>query len=216
VTGDGRPPGTEPGTPAGGPVGRRADGPVAGLAWLDAVRGIAQQGLRYATDPHDRQRYQRLLDLATGAYGRLSGLDQAEVTGRFTAELGYATAKVGVDAAILDGQQRVLLLRRADSGRWALPGGWVDPGETAEQALAREVQEETGLVVTVGALVTVNSQLPQPDSSPHASVHLLYRCTATGGTLRTTPEATELGYHDPRTILHWHGDHGRWAHQATR
>jgi ADP-ribose pyrophosphatase YjhB (NUDIX family) len=184
------------------------------LAWLDEVRGIAQQGLHYARGHHDRQRYKRLLELASSAYAHLTGLDPAEIGDRFARELGYPTAKVGVDAAIFDDQQRVLLIRRADSGRWALPGGWVDPGETAEQALDREVREETALAVEVGELIAVNSQLPGLDGAPHTSIHLLYHCTVTHGTPRPTEEATQLAYHHPDHIQGWHGDHRGWVLQA--
>ena len=50
----------------------------------------------------------------------------------------------------------LLLIRRGHApsrGRWSLPGGRVEPGETAQQALIREVAEETGLIVEVGELV---------------------------------------------------------------
>jgi 8-oxo-dGTP diphosphatase len=56
--------------------------------------------------------------------------------------------------AIRDGA--LLLIRRGHApsrGRWSLPGGRVEPGETAREALVREMAEETGLVVEVGALV---------------------------------------------------------------
>jgi mutator protein MutT len=49
---------------------------------------------------------------------------------------------------------RVLLLRN-DRGEWELPGGRLDDGETPEDALIREIQEETGLSVSVTSLVDV-------------------------------------------------------------
>ena len=52
----------------------------------------------------------------------------------------------GVAAVIFAGD-RVLLQRRDDTGRWGLPGGAVEPGESVRQALVREVREETGLEV---------------------------------------------------------------------
>jgi mutator protein MutT len=64
---------------------------------------------------------------------------------------------VGVGAVILDGS-RVVLVKRAHEplqGEWSLPGGAVELGETLEDALAREVVEETGLDVDVGPIVEV-------------------------------------------------------------
>lgn len=61
---------------------------------------------------------------------------------------------LAASAVVLDDEGRVLLVRRAhDPGRglWSVPGGRVEPGETLEEACAREVLEETGYVVEVGA-----------------------------------------------------------------
>lgn len=57
-------------------------------------------------------------------------------------------------AVVRDDAGRILVVRRRNppaAGRWSLPGGRIEPGETARQAAAREVREETGLVVEVGA-----------------------------------------------------------------
>jgi len=64
---------------------------------------------------------------------------------------------VGVGAIVLDGG-RVLLIKRGNpplKGQWSLPGGGVEVGETLEQAVAREVLEETGLTIEVGPIVEV-------------------------------------------------------------
>ena len=58
---------------------------------------------------------------------------------------------------VRDREGRCLLLRRAMSshgnpGKWDFPGGKIDPGETFDQGLLREIREETGLVVTLGAV----------------------------------------------------------------
>jgi 8-oxo-dGTP pyrophosphatase MutT (NUDIX family) len=58
-------------------------------------------------------------------------------------------AQSGAYGLILDGEDRVLLVR-VGNGRFYLPGGRIEPGETPEQALAREVEEECGLSVRVG------------------------------------------------------------------
>ena len=64
---------------------------------------------------------------------------------------------LAVGAIVLDGD-RVLLIERGRPpavGRWTVPGGRVEPGEPLAAAVVREVREETGLVVTCGALVEV-------------------------------------------------------------
>jgi ADP-ribose pyrophosphatase YjhB (NUDIX family) len=61
-----------------------------------------------------------------------------------------------VGAVVHDGAGRLLLVQRGRDphrGRWSLPGGRVEPGETPEQAVEREVREETGLSVRAGAPV---------------------------------------------------------------
>ncbi|UOY01272.1 NUDIX hydrolase [Blastococcus sp. PRF04-17] len=61
-----------------------------------------------------------------------------------------------VGAVVHDAAGRLLLVQRGHpphAGRWSLPGGRIEPGETAETAVEREVREETGLVVRAGAVV---------------------------------------------------------------
>ena len=67
------------------------------------------------------------------------------------------TFMVGCAAVIFDSRARemILLTRRSDNGKWCLPGGRMEPGESASEACAREVLEETGLTVTPTKLVGV-------------------------------------------------------------
>jgi ADP-ribose pyrophosphatase YjhB (NUDIX family) len=105
----------------------------------------------------------------------------------------------GADALVRDARGRVLLVRRADDGRWAMPGGWVDPGETPEQAVVREVAEETGLRVSAPRLLHTK-QRP-------ASVHYTFGCKLDGGDLRTSDESLEVAFVSPDEIGQWHTDH---------
>ncbi len=71
---------------------------------------------------------------------------------------------VGVVAVALDERQELLMIRRAETGSWGLPGGMVDYGERVEEALARELREETGhRLVRVTRVVGVYSA---PDRDP--------------------------------------------------
>ena len=107
--------------------------------------------------------------------------------------------RAGADALVQNQRGEVLLVRRADDGRWAMPGGWVDPGETPEQAVVREVAEETGLQVSAPRLVHT-AQRPQ-------SVHYTFRCRLDGGRLQVSEESLEVAFLTPSQVGHWHTDH---------
>jgi len=103
---------------------------------------------------------------------------------------------VGVGAIILDGDQ-ILLEKRKNSpgkGKWAVPGGLVDLGETAEQAVIREVKEETGLEVYEPRLVDVVNyiSLGERGSVMYHYVIIDYIVTSKGGKPKAASDADDL------------------------
>jgi 8-oxo-dGTP diphosphatase len=96
-----------------------------------------------------------------------------------------------VGAIITDQSGRMLLVRRGREpgrGLWSVPGGRVEPGETDEQALVRELREETGLTVRAGRLV---GAVRRP--APGGMVFDIrdYEATVTGGTLTAGDDADD-------------------------
>ncbi len=96
-----------------------------------------------------------------------------------------------VGAIVRDDHGRLLVVRRAHApaaGTWSLPGGRVEPGESDADAVAREVWEETGLVVRPGELVgTV--QRPGPDGAVYEIFD--YAAELVSGQLRPATDATD-------------------------
>lgn len=101
--------------------------------------------------------------------------------------------RIGVYALIFD-DGRVLLAHRRDINWWNLPGGGMEIGETVEEAICREVREETGLEVQVERLAGVYSK-PQKQE-----VVLTFRCRATGGALQATEESRACRYFSPDAL----------------
>ena len=98
-----------------------------------------------------------------------------------------AQFRIAVSALLFE-EHRILLAHRSDIDWWNLPGGGMELGETVEEAVKREVLEETGLEVEVEQLVGVYSK-PQKQE-----VVLTFRCRKIGGILMQTEEARECRY----------------------
>ena len=100
---------------------------------------------------------------------------------------------------------RVVLVKRAHEplkGEWSLPGGVVELGETLEQAVAREVAEETGLVVHVGPVIEVFDRI-MFDAQQRVEYHFVlvdYLCRPSGGTLGRGSDASDVALADPRQL----------------
>ena len=105
---------------------------------------------------------------------------------------------IGVGAVVLDGD-RVLLIKRGHAplkGQWSLPGGSVEVGETLEQAIAREVLEETGLTVDVGPMVEVLDRISRDIDGrvEHHFVLVDFVCRPSGGVLRSASDAEDAAW----------------------
>src|SRR5437667_4724354 len=110
------------------------------------------------------------------------------------AESSLPIFRIGVFALIFNHEKHILLGHRRDIDWWNLPGGGMEFGETVDEALCREVREETGLEVNVGRLVGVYSK-PQKQE-----VVLTFLCRIIGGTLHATEEIRESRYFAPSTL----------------
>ena len=184
------------------------------LSLLDELRTIARNGLHFAQDPYDRERYQRLMALTTQTYGDLLSVPHESVRRRFMDELGYITPKVGADAAIFNESGEILLMERVDNGRWCLPCGWVEPNERPVDTVVREVREETGLEVEVERLVGVFTRRAGAENGPHTMIAVLHLCRVIGGELTLSHEGTDLRYWSIEAVADWSADHERYARAA--
>jgi len=100
---------------------------------------------------------------------------------------------VAADALIVREGKIVLVKRGREpfEGKWALPGGFVDSGESVEEACVREAKEETGLDVRVKELVGVFSN---PRRDPRGTVGIAFLCEAMGGEMKGGDDAREAAW----------------------
>jgi ADP-ribose pyrophosphatase YjhB (NUDIX family) len=159
------------------------------------LRAIAQTGLTFTTDRFDRQRYERVRELAASMLAQGSG-EQFEVIIEILREgWGYATPKVDVrGAAFVDG--RVLLVREISDGNWTLPGGWADINQSAAECVVREIAEESGFLARARKLAAVRDyqRSGHPPRNTDSIYKMFFVCEITGGAARASNETSEVAF----------------------
>jgi ADP-ribose pyrophosphatase YjhB (NUDIX family) len=157
------------------------------------LRAIAQIGLTFCRDPFDRQRFERIRELAASLIARGSGEDGATVLELFRQDTGYATPKVDVrGAAFRDG--RVLMVREVSDGGWTLPGGWADVNQTAAECVVREIAEESGFQARAVKLAAVHDYRKRHPPRLDSIYKIFFICELTGGSASPSDETSEVAF----------------------
>jgi len=124
-----------------------------------------------------------------------------------------AKFSVGVSGVVFDDAGRVMLLEHAFRRRypWGLVSGWVKAGETLEDALRREVREETSLSISIERLLVVRKD------RLGLALEAVFVCQLTGGTFQPSNEITRIQWcapdHLPAGV---HPHHGPLVREASR
>jgi 8-oxo-dGTP diphosphatase len=110
--------------------------------------------------------------------------------------MNYKSPKLAVDGAVFN-KEKILLIKRKNEpfqDKWALPGGFVEYGEKVEDAVVREVFEETGLKTKIIDLIGIYSD---PDRDPRGHVvSIVYLLKMEAGIIKGSDDAIEAKFFD--------------------
>ncbi len=164
------------------------------LEWAREIQALSQIGLTFSTNEHQTANFKRLQEIATEMADLNSGLEQADFLQSFSAQPGYATAKIDVRGAAVK-QDQILLVQERSDQHWCLPGGWADVGETPSAMVAREFFEESGFVVRPIKLIGVfdANRGGRPLEFFHA-YKIIFLCEILTGEARTSLETQAVDF----------------------
>ncbi|NLT66327.1 MAG: NUDIX domain-containing protein [Acidobacteria bacterium] len=163
------------------------------LEWAREIQALAQTECHYATDDFQRDRCRRLMQIAAEMISSGTGIDFLPLASAFNSQIGYATPKIDVRAAVFrDG--KLLMVRERNDGGWTMPGGWADVGDTPARAAEREAWEEAGFRVKAQKVIGIyDANRRHPFEVFHA-FKIVFLCEILDGEARPSNETTEVAF----------------------
>ena len=191
------------------------------LRWAETIAGVARTGLAFTEVLYERERYEEILKVAADikqyAKGSSSNPDELYEGWRdsvIEVTPGYATPKVTVGAVVGNDDGEILLVQRADSGRWLYPTGWADIGYSASEVVVKEVVEETGIECEVVKPIAILDGM-RLGFTGIPLYSLVFHCQMTGGTLKPHPlECRDVGFFSENSLPKETVSPQRWASHA--
>jgi len=163
------------------------------LEWAREVQALAQTGFHYAKDDYQRDRCSRLMEISAEMVSENSRIDHLALANAFKAQIGYATPKIDVRAAVFRGDELLLVRERLD-GKWTMPGGWADVGDTPSKAAEREAWEEAGFHVRARKVIGVyDANRVSPLEVFHA-FKVIFLCDIIDGEAKPSQETSEVAF----------------------
>jgi ADP-ribose pyrophosphatase YjhB (NUDIX family) len=163
------------------------------LEWAREIQALAQTGYHYAENDYQRERNQRLLEIAAQIVTDHSNIPYEPISGLFKAQVGYATPRVDVRGAVFR-DAKLLMVRERSDGGWTLPGGWADVGDLPSQAAEREVWEEAGFHVRARKVIGVyDANRISPIELFHA-FKIVFLCELLDGSPTPSAETSQVAF----------------------
>ena len=122
--------------------------------WAQELQFLAQCSLAYSKDKFDRERSERIREIACEMLSFKYDLPMDKIKMDFAGEIGYQTPKVETRAAVIK-DNKILLVKEQFDGKWALPGGYQDVNMSIRENVIKESSEEAGAVVNPIKVVAV-------------------------------------------------------------
>ncbi len=164
------------------------------LRQYQRMLSIAEAGLFYGKDVYDIERFQELKDIALTLLSETVDQKTSVLKLYLDKQDGYPTPKVDV-RALIQQEEKVLLVQDRATKEWSLPGGYAEVGLTPKENIQKEVLEETGLHVAVGPLRAIfDTNLREDIPQLFQYYKLVFACEVISGAFAANSETVQSHY----------------------
>ena len=153
------------------------------LEWAIELQSIAQAGITYGKDIYDRERYERIREISAEIIAYKTDISTEKVRNLFCNESGYQTPKLDTRAAIFENGK--ILLVKENTGKWSLPGGWVEVNLSVKENTIKEADR----IIAIQDRAKHNLPI-----YAYGVCKIFVLCTVIGGEFKENIETTEFSY----------------------
>ena len=169
------------------------------LDWAKELQDLSQNALAYCKDVYDIERFWRIREISAEMMREITDLPIKQVKDYFCAGDGYQTPKIETRAAVFrDGG---ILLVQERTGRWSMPGGWVDYNLSVRKNTVKEVFEEAGMTVEAERLIALEDRNRHHEKRhAHEILSVLVLCRYVSGAFMPNAETQDCGFFTPDNL----------------
>lgn len=161
---------------------------------LDELRAITSMGLEFANNEYERERYTRLRSIAARLFAKLEERPVEQVAKEFHYDNWLHVSPLsGAEAAVFQ-DDRLLLMKRSDTGLWAVPGGLCEVGETLAETAQRELWEEVGVRGRVIQLLGIFDSRLCHSHTKAQLFHVIFQTELVSGSPAPSAEALDVQF----------------------
>src|SRR6478672_11345620 len=165
------------------------------LEEIKRLNAIADVGLLYSHNDYDKERYSAIQNISFKLLNMVNDHSIESLKTSFPLVKDYPTPKVDIRGVLLSDDKKILLIKESADGKWSLPGGWADIGETPREVIIKEFKEETGLDVVPQRLLAVFDKRMHPHPpQPFYVYKMVFLCNAVGTTITKGFDVLDVQY----------------------
>lgn len=154
------------------------------LEQLKKLVALADTGLVYSENGYDKERYTQIKQVAIALISKITDTQIDKLTNFFLPVKEYPTVKVDVRGFVLNEKSEILMAKESVDGKWTIPGGWADIGDSPSEAVLKEIKEETGFDTEIVRLLAIyDKRCHAHPPEPYYIYKLMFFCEITGGEL---------------------------------